>query len=88
MRLQQYQELRIWHLREGRRHPVERTVWDTVLTLWMLGWVGSPTAFLVNAGGLECAGICAIFLPGIYVAIRRLLHRKRLLRCDWIAALD
>ena len=27
-----------------------------------------------------------LFLPGAYVAVRRWLHNKHLLRCDWIIA--
>jgi hypothetical protein len=87
MRLQQFQELKIWHLREGRRHPVEKAVWDGVLTLWVLGLVGSPTAFLIHTRWAEYAAICAIFLPGTYVGLRRWMHRRHWLRCDWIVAL-
>jgi hypothetical protein len=88
MTLQQFCELRAWHLRQGRRHPVEKHLWDMVLTVWLAGWVGAPSAFLLHAGwaGVGCFG--AVLVPGGYVALRRWLHRKHWLRCDWIVALD
>ena len=87
MTLQQFQELKLWHQRQGQRHPVERALWDAVLTVWLLGWIGAPTAFLLHAGWAELACLSVLFLPGIYVAVRRRLHNKRRLRCDWIVAL-
>jgi hypothetical protein len=87
MTLQQFHALRDWHLRQGRRHPVEKTAWDTVLTVWMLGCVGAPTALLLGSGWAELGCIGAFFLPGTYVAARRWLHRRHRLRCDWMTAL-
>lgn len=86
MRLQEFHALKVWHRQHGR-HPVERIVWDTVLTIWMLGWIGVPTSLLLDAGWAETACLGVLFLPGLYVALRRRLHRKRVLRCDWISAL-
>ena len=39
------------------------------------------------SGWGEAACLSVLFLPGLYVALRRRLHRARLLRCDWIGAL-
>lgn len=88
MTLQQFQELKLWHQRQGRRHPVERALWDVVLTVWLLGWIGAPTAIILQLGWAECACVSVLFLPGIYVAVRRRMHAKRWLRCDWIIALE
>ena len=87
MTLQQFQDLRIWHLRQGHRHPVERSIWDAVVTIWMSGWIGAPAAFLLHLGWAEATCIAVWFLPGLYVAARRRLHVRRRLRCDWIVAL-
>lgn len=87
MTLHQFQELKLWHQRQGRRHPVEKALWDTVLTLWLLGWVGAPTALMLQDGWAEAACVAVLFLPRLYVAVRRRLHNKRRLRCDWIVAL-
>ena len=87
MTLQQFHELKVWHQRQGRRHPVEKSLWEAVLTVWLLGWVGAPTAFLLNAGWAEAACASLLFLPGAYVTLRCWLHRRGHLRCDWIGAL-
>ena len=87
MTLQQFHELKVWHLRQGHRHPVERAVWNAVLTLWMLGWVGMPAAFVLHAGWAELTCLGVLFLPGLYVTLRRRLHARRRLRCDWMVAL-
>ncbi len=87
MTLHQFEELKVWHLRQGRRHPVEKNLWGAVLTVWLIGCVGAPAAFLLHAGWAEVACLSVLFLPGLYVALRRRLHNKRWLRCDWIVAL-
>ena len=87
MTLHQYHELRLWHLRHWRRHPVEKNVWELVLTIWLMGWVGAPTAFILHSGWAETACLSVLFLPGLYVGLRRRLHRHGLLRCEWISAL-
>lgn len=87
MTLHQFHELKVWHARQGRRHPVEKVIWDLVLTLWLAGWVGGPAALLLGVAWAELACLSALFLPGSYVALRRELHRTRHLRCDWMVAL-
>ena len=87
MTLDQFQELKVWHLRQGRRHPVEKFIWDLVLTVWLMGWVGAPAALLLQIGWALAACLSVLFLPGLYVTTRRWLHNTRRLRCDWIVAL-
>jgi peptidoglycan biosynthesis protein MviN/MurJ (putative lipid II flippase) len=87
MTLQQFYELKVWYARQGSRHPVERAIWDAVLTIWLAGWVGAPTAFLIHLAWAEAACLSVLFLPSLYVGARRRLHNKRWLRCDWIIAL-
>ena len=74
-------------MRQGHRHPIEKILWDAVLTIWLVGCVGAPASFLLRAGWAEVACLSVLFLPGLYVALRRWLHRTRLLRCDLIVAL-
>ncbi len=86
MTLEQLHDLKDWHQRHVREQPLEKHVWDVVLTLWLTGWVGAPAALLIHVGwGLVACGAC-VFLPGSYVAVRRRLHAARVLRCDWIGA--
>ena len=86
MTLDQFQELRLWHLHHGNR-PVEGVVWNGVVTLWMMAWVGTPAALLLGWDEVVVAGLALLFLPSAYVAVRRQLHRRGLLRCEWIGAL-
>ncbi len=87
MTLAQLHDLKLWHEGHWREYPLEKSLWEAVLTLWLIGWVGVPTACLVHA--LWALALCGafFFLPGTYVAIRRRLHRAGILRCDWITAL-
>ena len=87
MKLVQFENLKAWHQRHWREQPLEKHVWDIVLTLWLAGWVGIPSAFLVHAGWAEAVCFSLLFLPSAYVALRRYLHRIGLVRCDWVAAL-
>jgi hypothetical protein len=88
MTLDQLHSLKVWHQLHVSRHPVEKHVWDTVLMLWMMGWVGGPAAFLIHRGWAIAVCFALLFLPGAYVTLRKRLHRAQRLRCDWIGAVD
>jgi hypothetical protein len=87
MTLDQYRELKVWHVRHEHDAPLEACVWNLVLTLWMLGWVGMPVALVLDVVALAAVAALLLFLPGRYVAWRAALHRNGRLRCDWIVAL-
>jgi len=87
MTLDQFHALKVWHRRHWRQHPVEKNTWEGILTIWLLGWAGAPAALLIGALWIEPLCFGAWFLPGVYVALRRYLHRSGRLRCDWITAL-
>ncbi|HJV61003.1 MAG TPA: hypothetical protein VJ743_08640 [Albitalea sp.] len=85
MTLNQLHALKVWHAYHP--HPLERGTWDTVLCLWMAGWVGLPSALILQLAWAQLACVGVMFLPHLYVALRRRLHRSGRLRCDWITAL-
>ncbi len=85
MTLEQFHAVRRWHL--GHARPIEKQVWDAVLTLWLAGCVAAPVLWLTGQLLLEPAAMAAWFLPGAYVRLRRGLHRRDWLRCEWITAL-
>ena len=87
MTLDQLHELKRWHERHGRAQPFEKHAWDVVLTFWIAGWVGTPAALLVHAGWALATCGALVFLPGGYVALRKRLHDRQRLRCDWIVVL-
>ncbi len=86
MTLDQFDQLRRWHAGHAD-HPVEARLWSAVLTLWLAACVGAPVAWLLRQDGLALAALPLLFAPGAYVALRRWLHRRQRLRCDWIVAL-
>ncbi len=87
MTLQQYHSLKVWHRRHWRKHPVEKNLWEVILTLWMAGGMGVPAALLLDKPWAALASLALLFLPGRYVALRTRLHRSGRMRCDWITAL-
>ena len=86
MTLQQLAAVKRWHQSHLRGHAVEYQVWDAVLTCWVLGWVGVPAAVVLapKAGLAACALLSCV--PEFYLWLRRRLHRRGVLRCDWLAS--
>jgi hypothetical protein len=87
MSLEQLHALKVWHERHAHRSPVEAEVWNALLTLWVMGWVGAPIAWVLGRKLLIFVGLAATLLPGRYVALRSAMHRSGRLRCDWVAVL-
>jgi hypothetical protein len=87
MTLDQFQDLKLWHLRHGRDAPLEAVVWNVVLSLWLAGFVGAPVSVVLGVPEAMLATVLLAFLPGRYVAARTALHRSRRLRCDWLVTL-
>ncbi len=86
MTLDELQRIKQWHVAHKADHPLEYHLWDLVLTVWVLGWVGW---FPICAFGEPCAApVCliGIFVPSLYVAWRTRAHLRHTLRCDWIDA--
>jgi hypothetical protein len=88
MTLQQLHAIKLWQVAHKPVSPVEYHTWDGVLTAWVFGWMGEPAALILWWPSL--AFLCAaLFLaPSLYVALRRSLHRRGRLRCDWLASIE
>ena len=84
MTLHQFQSLKQWHLRHWRDHPLEKNLWEAVLTLWVMAWVGGAATLLLGMLWLQLVCLALLFLPSAYVALRTHWHRQGRLRCDWI----
>jgi hypothetical protein len=87
MTLQQLSRVKRWQVAHRACAPLEYHVWDTVLTLWLMGWVGLPAAVLVQTAAGVAACIAMSFAPAFYVELRTLLHQTGRLRCDWLPVL-
>ncbi len=87
MTLKQMSLLKRWHVDHRENAPVEYHAWDAMLTLWILGWMGWAPALLLH--WLWALPLCGAlyFAPRVYVAMRRRLHERGALRCDWLTAL-
>lgn len=84
MTLEQMATIKRWHLNHPRPASVEFQVWDAMLTCWVLGWMGLPVALLL--GSMVGTALCVplFYAPAAYVTLRRRLHRRQVLRCDWL----
>lgn len=87
MTLDQFHHLKQWHSRHWRDHPMERQVWDVVLTLWIVGWVGGAASVVLAMPWAAVTCFALLFLPSVYTGLRARLHSARRLRCDWIVVL-
>ena len=87
MTLDQFQDLKQWHSRHWRDHPVEKQLWDLVLTLWLAGWLGLAASLVLVQPWAVALCVALVLLPNAYVRMRARLHSARRLRCDWIVVL-
>jgi hypothetical protein len=87
MTLQQLQAIKLWHVAHKPERPIEYHAWDSVLTAWVLGWMGEPAALLLWWPSLALSCLLLFMAPSLYVALRRRLHQSGRLRCDWLSSL-
>lgn len=83
MTLAELQRIKEWHVAHRADHPLEYHLWDGVLTLWVMGWVGWLPAYAFDQ--LWALPLCmlAIATPGLYRNWRTRAHRQARVRCDW-----
>jgi hypothetical protein len=84
--LTELQRIKRWHVDHRAEHPLEYHLWDGVLTLWVMGWVGWLPAFAFDLPLVYPACLAAMLTPSLYVAWRARAHGLKRLRCDWLAA--
>ncbi len=86
MKIAELQRIKQWHVAHRQEHPLEYQLWDAMLTLWVMGWVGWLPAYAFELFWVIPLCALATAAPDIYVAWRAKAHRARKLRCDWIPA--
>jgi hypothetical protein len=84
MDLDTLQRIKRWHVSHQSDHPVEYHAWDTMLTLWLVGWVGWIPAIAFDALWAAPFLVLAMAAPALYVNWRARAHKQRRLRCDWL----
>ncbi len=82
--LNDLQRIRQWHLAHRHEQPLETHLWDGVLTLWLMGWMGWVPVLMLQAVWAMPLCLLAMSLPGFYVSWRRKAHLQQRLRCDWL----
>ncbi len=87
MTLTELHRIKLWHVAHRSERPLECHLWDAVLTLWLMGWVGWLPAFAFDAAWATPLCLAGMLAPSLYVAWRMKAHRARRLRCDWAAVL-
>ena len=83
MKLDDLQRIKKWHLAHRHTHPIECSMWDLMLMLWVSGWVGWLPVYALHAIWMLPLCALAVGAPSLYVAWRLKAHRQRRLRCDW-----
>jgi hypothetical protein len=84
MTLDELQRIKQWHVAHRGDHPVEYHLWDAILTVWLMGWVGWLPALAFGVVWATPLCMLAMFAPTLYVAWRMKAHRTHRLRCDWL----
>jgi hypothetical protein len=86
MTLDELQRIKKWHVAHRRDHPIEYHIWDAMLTVWVMGWVGLLPAYAFDS--LWALPLCVLGMaaPGLYVGWRLRAHREHKLRCYWMLA--
>jgi hypothetical protein len=84
MTLNELQRIKKWHVAHRADHPVEYHLWDAMLTLWVMGWVGFLPAYAFEQFWTIPLCALAVGAPSMYVTWRMKAHRKQKLRCDWL----
>ncbi len=84
MTLSELQRIKQWHVAHRADHPLEYQIWDAVLTVWLMGWMGIPSILLFDWVWALPLCLVAMFAPQLYVRWRRHAARTARLRCDWL----
>lgn len=88
MTLEQLHAIKLWHVDHKPECPIEYHAWDGVLTAWLFGFMGEPAALILWWPGMAIACAVLFVAPSLYVALRKHLHRRGRVRCDWLDALS
>ena len=85
MSLNELHRIKQWHVAHRADHPLEYQLWDVVLTMWLMGWVGLLPAWAFEVPMALPLCFAATFTPRLYVGWRRKAHRACKLRCEWLS---
>ena len=84
MHLDELKEIKRWQLAHRDSHPVEYRLWDAMLMVWLMGWIGWLPAMVLGTPWVFPACVLAIAMPDLYAGWRARAHHSSRLRCDWL----
>lgn len=76
--------IRLWHLAHKADHPLEYHLWDLVMMVWVMGWVGWLPALVLELPLAYPLCLLGVVTPQFYVRWRARAHVSGRLRCDWL----
>ncbi len=82
--LMELQRLKNWHVAHREAQPMEYEVWNAVLTVWVMGWIGWLPALTVDSPWAFPLCLLGVLAPRLYVLGRARAHSAGRLRCDWL----
>lgn len=82
--LTEIQRIKRWHVAHKAEHPLEYQLWDVVLCLWIMGWMGWLPVVVLDEFWAWPLCVLAIYVPRLYVGWRAQAHQAGRIRCDWL----
>lgn len=82
--LSELARIKQWLVAHREDHPLEYHLWDAVLTVWLMGWIGWLPALVMEMEWLLPLCLTATLTPALYVRWRERAHALQRLRCDWL----
>lgn len=73
-----------WCHEHAQDHPIEYELWDAILTIWLMGWIGWVPTLVLDAWWASLPCVLGTLAPSLYIHWRTQAHRLRRLRCDWL----
>lgn len=78
------QRIKRWHVAHRADHPLEYHLWDAVLTIWVMGYVGWVPVVVLDTWWAIPLLLASFLAPHLYVHFRRRASYAERLRCDWL----
>ena len=82
--LAELQRIKQWHTSHRHDHPLEYQLWDLVVTVWLMGWIGWLPAYAFDAFWAYPLCLMGVMTPGLYVQWRARADANGRLRCEWM----
>jgi hypothetical protein len=86
--IKQLQRIKKWHVAHKADHPIDYHLFDTFLTMWVIGMVGWIPALVADAAWVLPFCLASFLSLKTYIGWRMAAHQQLRLRCDWLDQLE